>query len=415
MKLIRNIARLIIAPVFIFAGFVKAIDPLGLTYKFSDYFDAFNMEFLGPAALVLAILLSTAELLIGINLLLKLRMKETAWALFVFMVFFAVLTLVIAITNPVTDCGCFGDALILTNWQTFFKNIIFMVPTLIVFAGRNKYIQSFSPLIQWTATAGCYSILLLLSIYSLRTLPLIDFRPYKIGTDIPAGMTIPEGMPLDKYETYLVYEKEGEKREFTLQSPEQPWNDSTWIWVETKNILVEKGYTPPIHDFSLTDLDGMDVTDYFLNDSGYSFLVVMYDITRTDRDQLAELNELMRIADEYNFEVYGMTSSIDSDIFDVMDEVDFSFKLHITDEITLKTMIRSNPGLILVKEGVVLGKWPGSRLPRKTLISDGALSGSLTAVEKKLNKRTALITVLCCAFTAAVATAFRLIYETGKE
>ena len=162
MSILRNVARLLMASVFIFAGFVKLIDPLGLTYKFSDYFEAFHMDFLNPLALILAIVLSALELLIGLNLLLKIRMKETSWALLIFMVFFTCLTFVIAITNPVTDCGCFGDALILTNWQTFFKNIIFFIPTLIVFKQRERFIEIISPLIQWSFTAallltGCSS------------------------------------------------------------------------------------------------------------------------------------------------------------------------------------------------------------------------------------------------------------------
>lgn len=148
MNIFRNIARLIIAPVFIFAGFVKLIDPLGLTYKLSDYFDAFHLDFLNPLAIGLAIVLSAAELLIGLNLFMKIRMKETAWALLMFMIFFTILTFIIALTNPVTDCGCFGDALILTNWQTFFKNIIFFIPTIVVFHQRDRFNQVFSPIFQ---------------------------------------------------------------------------------------------------------------------------------------------------------------------------------------------------------------------------------------------------------------------------
>lgn len=409
MKIVRNIARLLIAPVFIFAGFVKAIDPLGLTYKFSDYFEAFHLDFLGPFALFFAILLSTAELLIGINLLLKLRMRETAWALLIFMVFFTLLTLGIAIANPVTDCGCFGDALILTNWQTFFKNLFFLVPTLLVFVERGKYVQFFTSWIQYLASGSIYFVLVMLSVYSLRTLPLIDFRPYKIGSDIPAGMEVPEGMPVDRYETILVYEKGGEQHEFTLQSEEQPWNDSSWVWVETKNLLVEKGYTPPIHDFSISSLDGEDVTDTFLNDDAYSFLVVMHDIEKADRSYIAEINNLMKQASDYGYAVYGLTASGDEAIYSAQNTLNLSFGLFITDDITLKTIIRSNPGLVLVKQGVVLDKWAGSRLPGAKLFEDGGLAYSISELHARQRKTISLLIISIIAFAAILTSSLRLL------
>lgn len=408
MNIIRNLTRLLIAPVFIFAGFVKLIDPLGLTYKFSDYFEAFHLDFLNPLALILAIVLSATELLIGLNLLMKIRMKETAWALFIFMIFFTILTFVIAITNPVTDCGCFGDALILTNWQTFFKNIIFMIPTIIVFHQRNKFNQVFSPVIQWSILVLFFLINILLSVHYLRNLPLIDFRPYKIGTHIPSSMEIPEGMPVDEYETILVYEKEGIRKEFTLTSPEQPWSDSTWKWLETRNELVKEGYKPPIHDFSLTSLGGIDITDQLLVEPGYSFLVIAYDLEKSSEKALSDIKNFSEKVSEYGYAFYGMTSSNDDIIHKIIDPFEYNFEFFTADDITLKTMIRSNPGVMLIQNGVIIGKWPGRKLPQPDYFRNNAFSVSLSEIQAAKNDGIALIVVLIFALLGILATTFRL-------
>ena len=408
MNIIRNIARLIIAPVFIFAGFVKLIDPLGLVYKFNDYFEAFHLDFLNPVAKVIAIVLIAAELLIGLNLFLKIRMKETSWALLIFMVFFTVFTFIIALTNPVTDCGCFGDALILTNWQTFFKNIIFLIPTLLVFHQRNQYNQIFSSVFQWAVTVSFFFLNILVSFYFLRNLPLIDFRPYKIGTHIPSAMEIPEGMPVDEYETVLVYEKDGISKEFSLSSPEQPWNDSTWKWVETKNVLIREGYKPPIHDFSLTSLEGDDITDQVLLDPGYSFLVVAYDLAKSSPESLNDIKTFSRRVIKNGYSVYGMTSSTDDVIYEITDPYKFSFKFYTSDEITLKTMIRSNPGLILIQNGIILGKWSGRDLPDPDLFANNPLSHCISELESAKNKGIAQVIILFFALLGILMTTFRL-------
>lgn len=415
MRFLRNFARLLIAPVFIFAGFVKLIDPLGFTYKFTDYFEAWQLDFLIPLAFGLAILLSAAELMIGTLLLFKIRMKETAWALMVFMGFFTLFTFIIALTNPVTDCGCFGDALILTNWQTFLKNLIFLVPTILVFYERQRFYEGFSPAIQWGIAGTVFIASVWLSVHCYRTLPPIDFRPYKIGTDIPASMEIPEGEPVDRYESILVYEKDGVKKEFTLESPEAPWSDSSWTWVETRNILVEKGYVPPIHDFSLTSLEGEDITSEVLYDGGYSLLVVAYDLDHTETGHLQDISAIAETASEYGVKTFGMTSSGEETIREFTASAGLSFEFYITDEITLKTMIRSNPGLMLIHEGVILGKWPGSRLPDEEMFTRNMLSESLSRSAAATRKRAAVIAVLVFSLIFLLTFSFRLIYDLSEE
>jgi uncharacterized membrane protein YphA (DoxX/SURF4 family) len=394
IKLVRNIARLLTGIVFIFSGFVKAIDPLGSSYKFADYLDAYGLGFLMPLTLVLAILLSTSELLIGLCLFFKIRMKVTSWALLLFMIFFTLTTLSSAIFNPVSDCGCFGDALILTNWQTFFKNLILFIPTIIVFHQRNQFLGKFSDLFEWSIVGVMVMAIVMLSVYCLMNLPLIDFRPYKIGTDIAESMKIPEGVPVDEYETVLVYEKNGMKKEFTLNSPEKPWSDSSWKWVETRNVLIKEGYKPPIHDFSLTSKEGKDITQTVLNDTGYTLLIISYDLARASYKGMEQINKLASEAINSGYKVYGMTASVQDEIHKVENSLKPVFSFYTTDEITLKTMIRSNPGLILLKDGVVINTWHFRNIPDKNLLKKGGLSYSLLEEQQAMNKRLVLILTL---------------------
>jgi uncharacterized membrane protein YphA (DoxX/SURF4 family) len=406
MKIIQTISRYLIAIVFIFSGFVKAIDPLGSTYKFTDYFDAFGVDWLSSLSFLFAILLSAAELLIGLNLFFKIRVKTTAWALLIFMSFFFVLTLIIALTNPVTDCGCFGDAIILTNWQTFYKNIVFFVPTIIVFRQRNKFSSLFSSTTEWIITSVLFISGILLSIYCYRNLPLIDFRPYKIGTNIPNSMKIPEGMHPDEYKTILIYQKEGKKHEYTPN--DAPWSDSTWKWVETKNILLKKGYEPPIHNFSVTSPEGEDITEQLLSDDNFSFLVISCNLAKADKSGLIKINQLVTKGVENGFNVYGMTAS-DSEIRDTLKkQLKLSFQFYTTDEITLKTMIRSNPGLILIKEGVVIGNWHYRNLPSERIFKVGGLSFALSELNNNNKNILVLNVFLIIGLIAVILYVFQL-------
>jgi hypothetical protein len=401
--------------VFIFSGFVKTIDPLGLAYKFHDYFEAFGWDFLIPLALVFAFLLSIGELIIGLCLFFKIRMKETGWALLLFMAFFTLLTLFIAITNPVSDCGCFGDAVILTNWQTFLKNVIFFFPTLLIFQQRKEYAPIFTGTVQWVLVISMGIAALCLSLHCYYDLPLIDFRPYRVGTHIPSDMVIPEGMPADEYETILVYEKEGVAREFTLDSELQPWNDSTWHWVETRNVLVKEGYEPPIHDFNLTSFESIDITDSVLYSPDYTFLIVAYDLNKASKRGLEKIDGFAEQAVQNGYRVYGMTSSV----LDVVREVDSvlnpSFEFYITDEITLKTMIRSNPGLMLLKEGTIIGKWHYRNIPGKGFFRENGLSYALKENVEKKDDYLSVIVILVLGSMWLLMAVFRMKLLPGRN
>ena len=214
MKLLRNICRILVGIVFIYSGFVKGVDPLGSDYKFTDYFNAFGMSWMGFSTLFFSFLLSMAEFLIGICLFLNIKLKTAAWGAILFMGFFTPLTLVLAIKNPVTDCGCFGDALILTNWETFWKNIILLAMTLVIFYTRDKYKSIFNFLEQTVLLVGTIIFMFCIQWYSFRHLPIVDFRPYAIGKNISEGMTIPDGAPHDEYAITLKYKNKQTGHDF---------------------------------------------------------------------------------------------------------------------------------------------------------------------------------------------------------
>jgi uncharacterized membrane protein YphA (DoxX/SURF4 family) len=400
LRIIRLLSRYLLGSLFIFSGFVKAIDPLGSTYKFTDYFEYFGWTALSPAAIVFAILLSSSELLIGLCLFFKLRMRITAWALLIFMSFFTILTFYIALKNPVTDCGCFGDALVLTNWQTFYKNLIFFVPTIIVFWQRKNFEIEFNIWFEWGITIVLFLMGIFLSVYCYRNLPLIDFRPFKTGTNIPAAMVVPKGMPRDVYETILIYQKADEKKEFTLSNA--PYTDTTWKWFETRNKLIKKGYEPAIHDFSITSEEGEDITNSVLGDPGYSFLIISYKLEKAKPKALEDMNRFALKASAHGYSVLGLTSSTLQMIDSTKMWLKPSFNFYTTDEITLKTMIRSNPGLMLIKEGNVIGIWSYYNIPGDDIFKSNGISYTLLGIYDKSKERLSLIILLMVGFCAMV-------------
>lgn len=355
MKGITIFCRWFTGLVFIFSGFVKAIDPLGYTYKIQDYFSAFHLGFLNNLAIIIAVAFSTVELVIGLNLLFSIRMKLTSWMLLLLMAYFTALTFILAIFNPVSDCGCFGDAIILTNWQTFWKNIILLIPTIIIFMQRNQFKPIYSEASEWRLTAIFVLAGIIISVYCLRNLPVMDFRPYSTGTYIPDKMAIPEGMPLDEYETVLIYQKDGVTKEFTLDN--YPWQDSTWKWVETKQKLIKKGYKPPIHDFTIISEQGTDITENLLSDTAYSFLIIAYDLNKTNQKAFQKINKIAEQGQKMGFCFYLITSSTKDEISSFKSKVNPPYEIFTADGITLKTIIRANPGIVLLHKGTILAQW----------------------------------------------------------
>ena len=359
MKIIRSLSRIIVGLVFIFSGTVKAIDPMGSVYKFHDYFQAFNLVFLKSLSLPLAILLCTAEFLAGISVLTGMRQKTGIYTVVILMVIFTPLTFVLALTNPVSDCGCFGDAVHLTNWQTFWKNIVLLAAVVVLYGGLKKAKQNFKASTEWAVISSAGIIFILFIIFNLRYLPVIDFLPYKTGVKISDKMVIPEGAPSDIYETSFIYEKDGIRKEFTLSN--YPANDTSWKFVNQKSVLIKKGYKPPIHDFSIAGPDGVDLTQKVLSYPGYTLLMISRKLKDANSKKLDDGFRLGRYCLSNGVSFMILTSSGSEEIKGYVNDLEFCS----TDETTLKTMVRANPGYILLKEGTIIGKWSSAGCPDK--------------------------------------------------
>lgn len=483
MKIIANVSRFITGVVFIFSGFVKVVDPLGSAYKFTDYFVAMRLNFLIDFSLPFSVLMCTAELLIGLMLLFNLLPKIASWCLLLFMVMFTPLTLWLAAANPVQDCGCFGDALILSNWATFGKNLVLLALAVFVFIYRKKFSPLFAKPAQWGISVAFGMLGLAICFYALMYLPPIDFRPYRIGANIQEGMAIPESERdnVDVYESTFIYEKDGAKKEFKLEN----LPDSTWKFVDANHTLVTEGYVPPIHDFSIapvilqsnksgnneapdvydalysfekegeimdfsidelpdnewdfvevkshydinpsmveivyqddtgesynytlydlpgmayefidayylddagfggTDMESEEITDRVLENMGYTFFLISVDILEANTKNHDDINKLAVWCESkgYSFMCLTASTAVDVEKFITKNQPVYSF--YNTDPITLKTIVRANPGLVLVKHGTVLNKWACRDIPKVEELKRDLTAYSIESLHAKKTK-----------------------------
>ena len=368
-KWIVNICRFILGATFVFSGFVKAVDPLGTYYKIQDYLAAFGMQQLLPdiVPLLMSVLLAVLEFAVGMHLLLGIKRRFTTRLALLIMLVMTPLTLYLALTNPISDCGCFGDALVLTNWQTFGKNVVLLTCAIVLMITPWAMVRFLTKKMEWTLSNYCIVFALALAGYCLATLPIIDFRPYKIGNNIREGMEIPEGAKPTIFDTRFIMEKDGVKQTFTVDN----YPDSTWTFVSAETVVVEKGYEPPIHDFVMESLEtGEDITDEVLDDPGYTFLLIAHRTEEADEGNIDLINELYEYCQENGYKFYALSSSSAEAIELWRDRTGAEYPFCIMDDITLKTMVRSNPGLMLIKGGVILNKWPSSQLPDEFDLTD---------------------------------------------
>ncbi len=371
MKLLMNVCRILVGAVFIFSGFVKGVDPLGSNYKFIDYFNAFGMGWMNFSALFFSFVLSLAEFLIGICLFLNIKTKWAAWGALLFMAVFTPLTLILAIKNPVTDCGCFGDAWVLTNWETFWKNVVLLAMVLVIFFKRDHYKSLFNFLEQTVLLTGTIVFMLCIEFYCYRHLPIIDFRPYAIGKNIQEGMSIPEDAPHDEYKTTLNYKNKntGEVKEF--DETNYPWQDTlNWEYHSSEQKLIKEGFKAPIHDFVMEHPNLGDITDEVLQDDNYTFLVISYNLNNISTDNLEKINELAAYARDKGYRFYGLTASNSDVVKQLTDLHHIPYEFCSMDEIQLKTIVRSNPGLVLLKKGTVIDKWGHRDIPGIEILKD---------------------------------------------
>lgn len=370
LHIVGSVVRTLLALTFLFSGFVKAVDPLGTTYKIEDYLKAFGGFFtdLMPLAGAAAVCLIAVEFMLGFCMLFNVRTSWTSWFSLAFYVIMLPLTLYIAIANPVSDCGCFGDALVISNWATFWKNVVLMALVITLLCTKRYIPQTFV----WGAELGIavvgLAIVSGLMLYTHTHLPLLDFRPYKIGNNIPELMEIPDDAEPDQYAITFVYEKDGVQQEFTLDN--YPKGDSTWTFVDQKSVLVKKGYEPKIHDFEILTLNYDDITYDVLESEVPVTLVVMYDLAKTDLKQIDRITALYHRCINKNEPFYILTGSGEQDIelfcFAINgDEISnmvtpFNHPEDIfctCDPVTLKTIVRANPGVIVIQNGTIIDKY----------------------------------------------------------
>lgn len=363
MKVLRTISRIIVGLVFIFSGFVKAVDPMGFMFKLNDYFEAFGIGWLAPASLVLGIILFAFEFTLGFSFLFNAKIKFTSWLMMLFMLFFLILTFVLALTNPVSDCGCFGDAIILTNWETFYKNIFLMILVLIVFIGRKKMKSRYSKGFENSVIGIGIAIILWVSIYSYRHLPLIDFMPWKVGTVISQKV-----VPTPEIaEVYLVYKNKetGEKLEYTAKN--LPYKDTVLFkkleFVDQKKKIIQEYKEAPIHDFMIDDENKQTHNAEIIGNPKFQFLLVSYDLAKTDKDAFKQMNKFY---DNCLRDSVGFVALCGSDMETIKkfkNDISAKYEFYGVDATALKSVVRANPGLVLLKEGVVVAKWHYNDFP----------------------------------------------------
>ena len=358
-----NVCRFVLAATFIFSGYVKAIDPLGTLYKLKDYAAAMSLNGLLPDWVLVgvAIALAALEFALGVFMLFAVRRHVVSRITLAFMTAMTVLTLWIFVADPVKDCGCFGDALKLTNGETLLKNIVLAACAALVAWRPVDMARFISRSNQWIVRYYTVAYIVITSLYCLYTLPIFDFRPYHVGTNIKQGMEIPEGAEQPEFESTFLLRKNGETREFTLDN----YPDSTWEYVDTRTVQTKKGYEPPIHDFALTTCDtGEDITEQVLTKKGYTFLLVSPRLAVADDSNFGDIDQIYEYAEENGADFYCVTASANDEIERWRDLTGAEYQFCNADETTLKTMIRSNPGLMLLKDGTIIGKWSHNALPQ---------------------------------------------------
>ncbi|HET7360638.1 MAG TPA: BT_3928 family protein [Salinimicrobium sp.] len=353
MKVIVSLARIFVGILFVFSGFVKLNDPIGFAYKLEEYFSpgVLGLEFLTPFALIIAISLVIFELVLGIMLLIGYLPKFTTWCLLLMIVFFTFLTFYSAYFNKVTDCGCFGDAIPLTPWESFTKDIILLILVLLLFFNREYIVPLFNKASHKWIVFGSFLLCFGFAYYVLMHLPLIDFRAYKVGANIQEGMVRPEGAPKTIYDYHWKFNVNGEEKIVTTTGA-FPQVEGEFIDVQTE--LVQDGYKPPIHDFSM-ERNGQDFTSELLQEEKL-IVIVAYSLGNTEPEGMEKMHEIAQKAKKNGYKVIGLSASSEELKAKIKERYNLGFPFYFSDETTLKTIIRSNPGIVKLNEGTILQK-----------------------------------------------------------
>lgn len=353
MKVLVGVSRIFVGVLFIISGLIKLNDPVGFSFKLGDYFapEVLNLPFLEPYALVIAVLVVILEVLLGVMLIVGYAKKFTLWSLLLMIVFFTFLTFYSAYFNKVTDCGCFGDALKLTPWESFSKDVVLLVLILVLYKGSG-YIQPFFSKGVRSITVFISLILCLwLGLHVLEHLPVIDFRAYKVGTNITKGMQTPANAPRAVYQYNWSFDVNGQQKT-VINRGEDPKIDGTLLGVETS--VLQKGYEPPIHDFSI-ERDGIDYTTQMLEEE-HLLVVIAYNLNVAQNEGFIAIKEATDSAIEKGYTVIGISASSTPETEKLAAKYDLDFKFYFCDMTALKTIIRSNPSIMSLEKGTILQK-----------------------------------------------------------
>ena len=357
MKFLCTFSRIVIGLLFIFSGFTKAIDPVGFGYILTEYLNALGLSFFAPLALTGGIALTAFEFLLGVSLLVGLQVRLTAFLSMLFMLFFTIFTFWTALTNPVQHCGCFGDAVRLSNWATFYKNLIFTPFTLLLVWQRKRFAPVSFKIGEWSAIALFGVASILLSVHCYRHLPLIDFTGFKVGNHIPAAMTLAPDAPRPQFETTLIYQKGSETKSFSMDN----LPDSTWTFLDHKTKMIKRGAIPEIPNFDVRAANGEYCTDSLLSIKGPLLVLVLPNAEKSRTKGVDKAAALYKQLAELPF--LAISGSNSNQTLPVLQSFGIDAPVYFSDPKTLYTMIRSNPGLMLLYDAHVVAKWSAWDIP----------------------------------------------------
>ncbi len=379
MRILKVLPRVIIGLVFLFSGFVKLIDPVGIGLIFEEYLKIVGLGAFHTLALIMGVSLAIIEMLLGLTLLIQLRVRYSAIAALAFLSFFTLLTFFLAIFNPITDCGCFGEAIKLSNWQTFFKNIFLLALAVILFLQRRKIGSQADAATEWGVIALLATILLFFSIHSYRYLPMIDFMEYKPGTNLRVNVNYNERGDSPLFETLLIYSKEGKRYEFTVDN----LPDSTYTFVDSKTKKVSKN--DAIADFAISDNQGNYVTNSILSSNRKLFLISVpfpKHLKRGYAERFIKLKDAVE-GSGGSLIILSGAGYYSNELLEVSEKI----PVYYTDFKTLLTFNRSNGGAVYLHDGVIVSKWAYRKLPVKSVAGIMKNDSELISLTKRVWER----------------------------
>ncbi len=370
MRKIVWFCRIVVGLLFIFSGLIKINDPLGFSYKLVEYFEVLHLDFLSGFSLSLSIILCSLEIILGFALLIGVRAVSVTWGLLLLIIFFSFLTFYSAYFKVVQTCGCFGDAIPLTPWQSFSKDLVLLLLIVVLFIQRKTIKPVFNNKVGDGLLTASVVISLGMGFYTYNFMPVVDFLPYKIGANILDEMKTPPGAKPDEFE--ITYHLKNKKTGATKVMNDKDylksniWKDNDWaVEGNPESVLIKKGFEPKIRDLAIQDAQGNNYTKELLSNPFYNIIIVAYDLQHTNVQAIGNINALAAtLIQNYNTRVVLLTSNSPKDAEAFAKTNHLVTELYYADGVPLKTMIRANPGVFLMKNGVIINKWHYHSVPK---------------------------------------------------